>query len=112
MEFEKLLRMRQSTRNYQDKQITQEQLKKILDAANRAPIGSNLYKDVHLTVVQDQNVLLKLCEAAWERFSTRQKVEEIAGDTLARSDNHPVERHPNLFLCDSSNMPLICCSVI
>ena len=97
MEFEKLLRMRQSTRAYQDRQITPEQLKKILDAANRAPIGSNLYKDVHLTVVQDQNVLLKLCEAAWERFSTRQKVEEIAGDTLDKSDPAPDERHPNLF---------------
>ena len=97
MEFEKLLRMRQSTRTYQDRQITQEQLRKILDAANRAPIGSNLYQDVHLTVVQDQNVLLKLCEAAWERFSTRQKVEEIAGDTLNRSDNHSLSRHPNLF---------------
>ena len=96
MEFEKLLSMRQSTRKYQDKQITQAQLKTILDAANRAPIGSNLYKDVHLTVVQDQNVLLKLCEAAWERFSTRQKVEEIAGDTLGKGD-HPAEKRPNLF---------------
>ena len=97
MEFEKLLRMRQSTRKYQDKQIPQEHLQKIIDAANSAPIGSNLYKDVHLTVVQDQNVLLKLCEAAWERFSTRQKLEEIAGDTMDKRDNHPQDRHPNLF---------------
>ena len=97
MEFEKLLRMRQSTRKYQKKQIPQEDLEKIIDAANRAPVGSNLYQDVHLTVVQDQNVLLKLCEAAWERFSTKQKIEEIAGDTLDKSDDHPAERHPNLF---------------
>ena len=97
MEFEKLLRMRQSTRKYQKKQIPQEDLEKIIDAANRAPVGSNLYQDVHLTVVQDQNVLLKLCEAAWERFSTRQKIEEIAGDTLDKSDMAPADRHPNLF---------------
>lgn len=96
MEFEKLLNMRQSTRKYQNKQITHAQLNTILDAANRAPVGSNLYKDVHLTVVQNQAVLLKLCEAAWERFSTRQKVEEIAGDTLDKS-NHPAEQRPNLF---------------
>ena len=97
MEFEKLLRVRQSTRKYQDKQIPQEHLQKIIDAANYAPIGSNLYKDVHLTIVQDQNILIKLCEAAWKRFSTRQKVEEIAGDTLDKSDDRPLERHPNLF---------------
>ena len=78
MEFEKLIRMRQSTRKYQEK----EHLEKIIDAANRAPVGSNLYQDIHLTVVQDQNVLIKLCEAAWKRFSTKQKIEEIAGDTL------------------------------
>ena len=97
MEFEKLLRMRQSTRKYQKKQISEEQLQKIIDAGNRAPIGSNLYKDVHLTIVQDQKVLLKLCEAAWKRFSTKQKAEEIAGDTLDKSDNSPLDRRPNLF---------------
>ena len=97
MEFEKLLRMRQSTRKYQDIQISEEQLQKIIDAGNRAPIGSNLYKDVHLTIVQDQKVLLKLCEAAWKRFSTKQKAEEIAGDTLDKSDNSPSEKRPNLF---------------
>ena len=85
MEFEKLLRMRQSTRKYQEKQIPQEHLEKIIDAANRTPIGSNLYQDIHLTVVQDQNVLIKLCEATWKRFSTKQKVEEIAGNTLDKS---------------------------
>ena len=97
MEFEKLLRMRQSTRKYQENQILQEHLEKIIDAANRTPVGSNLYQDIHLTVVQDQNVLIKLCEAAWKRFSTKQKIEEIAGDTLDKSENHSPEKHPNLF---------------
>ena len=97
MEFEKLIRMRQSTRKYQEKQILQEHLEKIIDAANRAPVGSNLYQDIHLTVVQDQNVLIKLCEAAWKRFSTKQKVEEIAGNTLDKSEDHSPEKHPNLF---------------
>ena len=97
MEFEKLIRMRQSTRKYQEKQIPQEHLEKIIDAANRAPVGSNLYQDIHLTVVQDQNVLIKLCEAAWKRFSTKQKIEEIAGDTLDKSEGHSLEKHPNLF---------------
>ena len=41
--------------------------------------------------------MLKLCEAAWKRFSTKQKAEEIAGDTLDKSDNSPLDRRPNLF---------------
>ena len=82
MEFEKVLRLRQSTGKYLPKQISDEQLQTLLEAANRAPVGSKLYKDIHITVVQNQEILLKLCEAAWERFSRRQKLEEIAGDTL------------------------------
>ena len=57
MEFEKLLRVRQSTRKYQDKQIPQEHLQKIIDAANYAPIGSNLYKDVHLSITYKMEIL-------------------------------------------------------
>ncbi|MBQ9030544.1 MAG: nitroreductase family protein [Parasporobacterium sp.] len=97
MEFEKLIHMRQSTRKYQDTQITEEQLARIIDAANRAPVGSNLYKDVHLTVVQNQDILLKLCEAAWQRFSKRQNVEEIAGDTIDKNEIKTGAQKPNLF---------------
>lgn len=95
MDFEKVLNLRQSTRKYQDKQITEEELEKILNAANKAPIGSNKYDDVHITVVQNQEVILKLCEAAWERFSKRQKLEEIAGDTVDKAKSR--ELHNNLF---------------
>lgn len=96
MKFEEVLRLRQSTRKYLPKQISDEQLQSILEAANRAPVGSKLYKDIHLTVVQKQEVLLKLCEAAWERFSCRQKLEEIAGDTLEKAKSTNVRRN-NLF---------------
>lgn len=95
MEFEKLLSMRQSTRKYLDKQISQEQIQYILNAANRSPVGSNLYDDIHITVVQNQEKLLYLCEAAWERFSSKQKVEDIAGDTL--TDETAKKKRPNLF---------------
>lgn len=93
MEFEELLAWRQSTRKYQDRPLTAEQVGKILAAANRSPVGSNLYKDLHITVVRDQKLLLHLCEAAWKRFSTKDKVKEIAGDT---ADGTNLKR-PNLF---------------
>ena len=96
MEFEKVLQLRQSTRNYLSKQISDEQLQTLLEAANRAPVGSKLYKDIHITIVQNQEILLKLCEAAWERFSRRQKLEEIAGDTLDSTAKTKPSRN-NLF---------------
>ena len=74
MEFKKVLEMRQSTRKFLDKQISEEELEIILRAGNHAPIGSALYEDIHITVVQDQEILLKLCEAAWERFSSKEKI--------------------------------------
>ena len=95
MEFEEVLRSRQSTRKYLPKQISDEQLQTLLETANRAPVGSKLYKDIHLTVVQNQEILLKLCEAAWERFSSRQKVEEIAGETLDKTQTKEIRI--NLF---------------
>ena len=94
MEFEEVLNLRQSTRKFSDKQISEDDIDKILFAAKRAPVGSNLYKDLHITVVQNQELLLKLCEAAWERFSSRQKVEDIAGDTMTAESK---TKKPNLF---------------
>ena len=95
MEFREVLHSRQSTRKYLPKQISDEQLQTLLETANRAPVGSKLYKDIHLTVVQNQEILLKLCEAAWERFSSRQKVEEIAGETLDKTQTKEIRI--NLF---------------
>ncbi len=97
MEFQEVLNARQSTRRFKPDQITEEQLNLLLQAAERTPVGSSMYCDIHLTVVQDQAVLLRLCEAAWERFSTKEKVEEIAG---AVADKTPVaagKHKPNLF---------------
>ena len=93
MEFAEVLRLRQSTRKYLPGQISDDQLQTLLEAANRAPVGSRLYKDIHLTVVQNQEILIKLCEAAWERFSHRQKVEEIAGDVLDKAERSKQNRN-------------------
>ncbi len=78
-----------------EKQIGSEQIEAILAAANRSPVGSGLYKDIHITVVQDQNKLLYLCEAAWKRFSSKDKLKEIAGDTV--TEDRANEKRTNLF---------------
>ncbi len=95
MEFDQVLSNRQSTRKYLEKQIDDQQINAILAAANQAPVGSNLYKDIHITVMQDQKKLLYLCEAAWKRFSSKEKVKEIAGDTV--TDKGASSKRPNLF---------------
>lgn len=93
MEFCQVLSMRQSTRKFQTRPLPRQMLEKIIEAANLAPMGSNRYEDVRLTIVEDQEKLLYLCEAAWKRFSSRAKIREIAGDIA--SDATP--RKFNLF---------------
>ena len=53
MEFTKVIRLRRSTRGFTSEQITNEQLREILDAAQLAPIAGADYTMSHLTVVQD-----------------------------------------------------------
>jgi len=80
MEFFELLRHRKSVRKFTDKPIPEGELSKILLAANAAPIGSNQYKDIHLTVVQNRDVLDKLSKAAEKRWEDKAKMKQIIGD--------------------------------
>ena len=57
MEFTKVIRLRRSTRGFTNEQITDEQLREILDAAQLAPIAGADYTMSHLTVVQDAALL-------------------------------------------------------
>lgn len=93
MNFHQLLNLRQSTRKFKREPPGKGDIEKIIEAANHAPIGSNRYEDLHLTIVEDQQKLLYLCEAAWKRFSSNAKIREIAGDTT--SENAP--KKFNLF---------------
>ena len=66
METLKSMLVRRSCRAYTDQQISDEQLEKILLAANAAPIGRALYENMHLTVIQDADFM-----AGWtEKFRT------------------------------------------
>ena len=80
MDFFKLLTYRKSTRQFTDAQISADDLQQILFAANAAPVGSNKYKDVHLTIVRNRGVLDKLSEAALKRFEDKETMRKIVGD--------------------------------
>jgi nitroreductase len=81
MDYFTLLRYRKSTRKFTKEQISENNLSDILAAANSAPVGSNQYRDVHLTVVQNRDVLDKLSEAAAKRWEDKARMKEIVGDT-------------------------------
>ncbi|CAJ1178820.1 nitroreductase family protein [Companilactobacillus paralimentarius] len=59
METEKMIRSRKAVRHYTG-QITDEQLNKILLAANASPVGMGEYNNYRLTVIQDSSVLSKM----------------------------------------------------
>jgi nitroreductase len=59
---------RKSTRSFKPVQIEDWQLEKILQAANRAPVAHGEYHALHLTVVQDAEVLTMLKDSAMDCF--------------------------------------------
>ena len=79
MEFTDVLKYRKSVRKFTDEKLSQEELRQLVSAANQAPVGSACYNDVHLTVVQDQNILEKLSEASVKRAENRALMQQIAG---------------------------------
>jgi nitroreductase len=88
MEFDKVLKMRRSCRKFRDAEITKAELDAILLAGCSAPVGSNLYRDVHITVIQDKTVLEKLSAATVRRMQDplmREKMKKIIGEMAERA---------------------------
>jgi nitroreductase len=82
MDYLELLKHRASVRKFTDSRITEQELSAVLLAANAAPVGSNMYRDLHLTVVQDRQTLDQLAEAAVKRSDDKKRMKEITGDTV------------------------------
>ena len=59
---------RHSTRNFSDRQIPPDALETILQAACAAPVAHGEYRALHLTVVQDPDVLDTIRETAMDCF--------------------------------------------
>ena len=57
MELFETIDKRFSNRKFLDKQISDEDLNKILKAGMQAPVGRGKYEDMHITVIQDKNLL-------------------------------------------------------
>ena len=57
---------RKSTRAYQSEQISEEALETIIKAGCAAPIGMGRYDTLHITVVQNEEMLTKIYKEAEE----------------------------------------------
>ncbi|NBJ14542.1 MAG: nitroreductase family protein [Dehalobacter sp. 4CP] len=97
MDYFELLRYRKSTRKFTQEQISQDNLADILVAANSAPVGSNLYKDIHLTVVQSRDVLDKLSEAAAKRWEDKAKMSNTPNVELSQKAFDPFYGTPTVI---------------
>lgn len=62
MEFEHMLAVRFSCRRYTDEPVSEEDIEKILAAAQRAPVGHFDYKHYAIAVVTDKKVLKLLAD--------------------------------------------------
>jgi len=77
MEFQELLHKRKSVHRFTNEPLSQEEINRVLDAGQYAPIGSNRYKDLHLTVVTSREILDKLAQAARIRRKNFKEMAEI-----------------------------------
>lgn len=59
---------RKSTRKYLAQQVEKEKLDIILQAAYAAPVGHSAYKDLHIAVIQDQDLLNKTAAFCGKAF--------------------------------------------
>lgn len=57
MEFKTILNTRKSIRSYTGEKISEENLDAILEAGQASPVGMAYYDKMHLTVVEDENIL-------------------------------------------------------
>lgn len=68
METLKAIAMRKSTRAYKPGQITDRELDTVLAAGCAAPVGRGAYETVHLTVLQNEDLLDEIDTAAAKAF--------------------------------------------
>ena len=89
MEFSLVTRTRQSVRAFEARQITDEQLAAVLDAAYNAPVGMGQFEKIQLIVVQSPEVIGKL--------------EAIAGAAAGQEDFHPAYGAQTLiYVCEAA----------
>ena len=90
MDAREAILTRYACRQYSDEQITEEQLKALIEAANAAPVGMGDYSGYELIVVQDEEI--------------RKAIDGGTAHAMPVMGDHPTYEAPTLmFICVKPN---------
>lgn len=102
MEMMKVIAMRKSTRSYKPEQISDESLKDIINAGCAAPVGSGMYDAVHLTVIQNPDILKKISSTAANMFGSPSSDPLYGAPTFVLVSCIPNKQFPNAELANAA----------
>ena len=98
MDYFDLICYRQSIRSFTEEPVSQKDLSALLLAGHSAPVGSNLNKDIHLTVVQSRDILDKLGQASNKRWENKEVMKKIVGEEAANRPRRDPFRNAPLVI--------------
>ena len=101
MELFDVINKRFSNRKFLEKQISNEDLDRILKAGMQAPVGRGRYEDMHITVIQDKNLLNEINKLADRSVFYNAPTLVIIS---AKDDGHGLDRENSA--CVAMNMLL------
>lgn len=91
METMKAIALRKAVRAYKKEQITEDILNTILSAGCAAPVGWGMYDKLHLTVIQDKEIMKRISANLMQMMKT---------------ENDPLYGVPTLILVSSKELPV------
>ena len=110
MEMIEIIAMRKSTRSYKSEQISQDSLTTILNAGCAAPVGLGAYNSLHLTVIQNSDLLDKITKGTANVFANPKMKPFYGAPTLVIVSAKENEKAPHIELanagCIIENMSL------
>ena len=71
MDFYEVLGKRVSTRKFSDEKVSDKDIEKLIDAANKAPIGMGTYDECRLTVIRDKSLIKEISKEYMEKMDKK-----------------------------------------
>lgn len=102
MDFIKTIAMRKSTRSYKSEQIDDESLNTILTAGCAAPVGMGAYNEVHMTVIQNPDLLTRISKASGNLLGNPKADPLYGAPTLVIISGKPNNKIPSLEIANAS----------
>lgn len=102
MELMKVIAMRKSTRNYKPEQISDKCLDTIINAGCAAPVGRGAYDTVHLTVIQNHNLLSRIAKTTANLFERPNTNPLYGAPTLVVISGKPNDKFPNAHIANAA----------